>query len=274
MLGRMSKNEGGIFPALLRHWRTKRGLSQLDLAVSADVSSRHLSFLETGRAQPSREMVLRLGATLDVPLRDQNELLRAAGFPPEYGEPSVHDGLPAPIAQALERMIAVHDPFPITVLDRHYDVLRVNDGGARLFSRFVAEPAALPARLNVYRLLFDPRLVRPFVADWERVAHAMVARLHREALARTQDPALGALVRALLEYPGVPEAWRQPDFSAPAEPALTVRLRRDELDLSFLTAVTAFNAPGNVTLDELRIESYFPLDRATEQACLRLADRP
>jgi transcriptional regulator with XRE-family HTH domain len=267
----MSKTDGRVFPALLRHWRSRRGLSQLDLAVAAEVSSRHVSFLETGRAQPSREMVLRLGATLDVPLRDQNEMLRAAGFPPEFGEPSVHDGLPAAIAQAIERMIAVHDPFPITVLDRGYDVLRVNDCGARLLSRFVAEPERMPARINVFHLLFDPRLVRPFVADWERVAHGMVARLHREALARASDTALGALLRVLLEYPGVPEAWRQPDFSTPSEPTLTVRLRRDELDLSFLTTVTAFNAPGNVTLDELRIESYFPLDRATEQACLRLA---
>ena len=110
-----------VFPALLKHWRTRRGLSQLDLAIAADVSARHVSFLETGRAQPSREMVLRLGATLNMPLRDQNAMLRAAGFEDEFPEPSVQDGLPAPIAQAIERMLAVHDPYPMILLDRRYE---------------------------------------------------------------------------------------------------------------------------------------------------------
>jgi transcriptional regulator with XRE-family HTH domain len=267
----MPKTDARLFPALLRYWRAKRGMSQLDLAVAADVSARHVSFLETGRAQPGREMVLRLGATLDVPLRDQNEMLRAAGFPPEFGEPSVHGELPAPIARAIDRMIAAHDPFPITLLDRRWDVLRAGDGGMRLLMRFVAEPAAMPARPNAFGLLFDPRLARPFIADWESVAHAMVARLHRESLARASDAELGHLLRSLFEYPGVPEAWRQPDFSAPNDPMLTLRLRRDGLDLAFLTTITAFSAPGNVTLEELRIESYFPLDEATERACARIA---
>src|SRR6476646_9681551 len=133
----MPRTEGSIFPALLRHHRHLRGLSQLDLAVASDVSSRHVSFLETGRAQPSREMVLRLGACLSVPLRDQNEMLRAAGFPAEFAEPSMHGGLPPFIEQAITRMMQVHEPFPMTLLDRKFDVLRVNEGGARLLSRFV-----------------------------------------------------------------------------------------------------------------------------------------
>jgi transcriptional regulator with XRE-family HTH domain len=259
-----------VFPALLRHWRSRRGLSQLDLALAAEVSSRHVSFLETGRAQPSRDMVLRLGATLNVPLRDQNEMLRAAGFDDEFPEPSYRDGMEGPIAQAIDRMLAQHEPFPMTVLDRRYDVLRTNDGAARMLAALVAEPAALGERINVFHVLFDPRLARPFVVDWERVAHGMVSRLHRETLARPEDAELAALVRSLFDYPQVPESWRQPDFSAASEPVLTLRVRRDALELAFLTTMTSFNAPQNVTLEELRIESYFPLDDATTRACERL----
>ncbi len=259
--------ETRLFPALLRHWRTRRGSSQLDLSLAAEVSTRHLSFLETGRAAPSRDMVLRLGATLNVPLRDQNELLRAAGFPPEFAEPSIDGGLPPSVAGAIERMLAQHEPFPLTVLNRHYDVLRTNQAATRVLGRFVADPSALPARFNVFALLFDPRFARPFLVDWERVAHGLVARLHRDTLMRPNDRALVALMRSLFEYPDVPESWRQPDFSKASDPVLTFRLKRDDLELAFLTTLTVFNAPHDVTLEELSIESYFPLDEATARAC-------
>jgi transcriptional regulator with XRE-family HTH domain len=254
-----------LFPALLRHHRQLRGMSQLDLAVAADVSSRHVSFLETARAQPSREMVLRLGACLSVPLRDQNEMLRAAGWPPEFAEPSVLTGLPPFVAQAIERMMRVHEPFPMTLMDRKFDVLRANTGGANVLASFVADPAALGPTPNGYRLLFDSRLARPFIQDWAKVARSILARLHREALLHPTNTDLAALLRSLFVYPGVP------DFSEPNDPALILRLRRGPLSLSFLTTLTSFNAPGNVTLEELVIESYFPLDRETEDACSRLA---
>jgi transcriptional regulator with XRE-family HTH domain len=267
----MNRSEARLFPALLRHWRTRNGLSQLDLALAADVSPRHLSFLETGRAQPSREMVLRLGATLGVPLRDQNAMLRAAGFGDEFPEPSLEGGLPSGITQAIGRMLRQHEPFPMTVLDRRYYLLQSNEGAARLFARFVADPTALPARPNVFTALFDPRLARPFIVDWPQVARTSVSRLHREVLARSTDAELSALLRSLFEYPDVPQSWRQPDFSTPSDPTLTLRLRRDDLELGFLTTLTVFNAPQNITLEELCIESYFPLDEATAQACARLA---
>jgi transcriptional regulator with XRE-family HTH domain len=267
----MARSDERLFPALLRHWRTRRGLSQLDLALAADVSPRHVSFLETGRAQPSREMVLRLGATLAVPLRDQNAMLRAAGLPDEFPEPGLAAGLPPEIAQAIERMLTQHEPYPMTVLDRRYQVLRANHGALALLGRFIAKPEALPQPPNLMQLLFDPRLARPFVVEWERVARAMTARLHRETLARAGDAELAALLRSLFEYPDVPELWRQPDFAAPSEPTLSFRLARDDLQLGFLTTLTVFNAPQNVTLEELAIESWFPLDDATAKACARLA---
>jgi transcriptional regulator with XRE-family HTH domain len=263
----MTRSRDRLFSALLRDWRSRRGMSQLDLAVAADVSSRHVSFLETGRAEPSREMVLRLAGTLNLPLREQNAMLRAAGFIDEFAEPDVRGDLPGSIAAALDRMFAAHEPFPIVAVDRRYDVLRLNAGGARLLGRFVADPSALASPPNLFLTLFDPRAARRFVVDWERVAHTMIARLHREVLARAGDAELASLLGTLLAFPGVPASWRQPDFSAPADPVLTLHLRRDSLDLAFLTTITSFSAPQNVTLEELRIESYYPLDEATAAAC-------
>lgn len=263
--------EAQLFPALLKYWRGRSGLSQLDLSLAADVSARHVSFLETGRAQPSREMVLRLGTTLGLPLREQNALLTAAGFRQEFDEPSFDGGIPEPIGRAVERMLRQQEPFPMVVMNRHYDIVRSNDAAQRLFSRMIKEPATLTVPPNAFHLLFDPRLLRPFIVDWERVARALLSRLHRESLARPADAALATLARALFEYPEVPESWRQPDFSTASEPILTIRLRRDDVELAFLTTMTVFSAPQNVTVDELQIESYFPLDEATTRACERLA---
>lgn len=258
-----------LFPALLRHWRSRRGMSQLDLALSADVSSRHVSFLETGRAQPSRDMVLRLAGPLGVPLRGQNELLQAAGFAAEFPEPGLGSMAPA-IDRALARMLERHDPYPMVILDRRYELLRANQGATRLLTRFVADPSALPERPNLMLALFDKRLARPFVKDWERTARALVTRLHREALTRPEDRRLADLLREVFRFPDVPASFRQPDFGAPSEPMLPLRLVRDNLELAFLTTLTVFDAPQNVTLEEIRIESYFPLDDATAAACERL----
>ncbi len=267
----MRRPENGLFPALIKNWRNRRGWSQLDLALAADVSARHLSFLETGRAHPSREMVLRLAASLSVPLRDQNALLHAAGFAEAFAEPGLERGLGGPIGTALERMLAHQEPFPMIVMNRLYDVLRANAAATRVLAAMTLEPAAVGPTLNACRILFDPRLARPFVVEWEAVAAMMVSRLHRESLARPDDGELAALVRDLMAYPDVPRSFREPDLTAASEPCLAIRLVRGDLRLAFLTTVTAFNAPQNVTLEELRIESYFPLDDATRAACEGLA---
>jgi transcriptional regulator with XRE-family HTH domain len=262
-------HDARLYPALLRHWRTGRGQSQLDLACAANVSSRHVSFLETGRARPSREMVLRLGAALDVPLRDQNAMLRAAGLPAEYPEPAPGEAISPAVDQALARMLAQHEPFPMVVASQAYDVVRTNGGAARLLARIVPDPAGLPRPGNLLRLLFDPRLARPALVDWERTARALLARAQRELLARPSDGELGALVRALLDYPDVPADFARPDLGLPSEPAFALRLRcaGESTELAFLSAITRFSAPQNVALDELRLESFFPLDEATARAC-------
>ena len=245
-------------------------MSQLDLALAAEVSSRHVSFLETGRSRPSREMILRLASTLDVPLREQNAMLRAAGLEDAFPDPAPDAPFPPAVERAIERMMAQHEPFPLVVFDRKYDIVRLNGGASRLLPRFVAEAGALEPPVNAMVLLFDPRGVRPFVEDWPQAARAMLARLHREALASGGDADLGGLLNRLLELPGVPASWKQPDFGIPSEPTLTVRLRRDDTRVAFLTTVTTFSAPQNVALEELHLESWFPLDDETAEACARL----
>jgi hypothetical protein len=200
-------------------------------------------------------------------------LLQAAGFAEEFAEPSFAEGLPEPIARAIERMLAQQEPYPMMVLSHRYDILRVNTAGMRLMQNLVREPSAMTAPPNVMRMLFDPRLSRSFVLDWERVARTLLSRMHREALSRAGDEVLTGLIQELLAMPDVPQSFRAPDFSQASEPTLIFRLRVGEQELAFLTTVTVFNAPQNVTLEELRIESYFPLDDETARVCEQVAAR-
>ena len=260
----------GLFPALLKFWRGRRGLSQLDLALHAEVSTRHISFLETGRAKPSEEMVLRLGQALRIPLRQQNEMLVAASLEPVFPEPDPQRELPPAINHVLERMMAQHEPYPLAVMNQRYDVLRTNQACGRLLTRFIADPSVLSDPINVCKLLFDPRGARPFVESWAHTAVHLLARLHRDALAEPHDGGLADLVEELTASPDVPEAWATPDFSLPCDPVFPIVLARDGERFAFLTTLTVFSAPLNVTLEELRIESYYPMDEATEQALSRL----
>ena len=259
-----------VFPALLKFWRGRSGLSQLDLALNADVSSRHLSYLETGRSQPSEAMVLRLMATLAVPLRHQNDALVAAGFAPRFPDPAL-EAL-APQAQwAIDRMLQQQEPFPMTVLSADYRVVQHNASARRVFGGFVVDPGRLGAQgLDMFALVLDPALARPFVRDWVRVARRMIVRLQRE-LARTGDARLAVLLDHSLTYPDVDASWRYPDDDIRSFDTLDIWLQRDDLTLGFMTTLTAFASPGNVVLDELRLESYFPLDVATRVVCERLA---
>ena len=257
-----------LFPALLKYHRRRRGLSQLDLAVEADVSARHLSFLESGRAQPSAEMVLGLLSVLGASLREQNEALIAAGLEPRFLEPQA-GALSPEVESVLTLMMSQHEPFPLTVLGVDGTVLRANGAAKAMFAAFAADRAALAAlgsSLDIFTLFFDPGLWRPFVVGWDHVARAMLARLHRDVLLR-QDERLTARLDRLLAFPHVPRAWRQPDFSAPVGPTASFRLEREGRRVGFLVTVTTFSSPGDVTLDELRIESCFPLDSETRVVC-------
>jgi len=260
-----------MFPALLRYWRTRRGLSQLELALEADVSARHVSFLESARSRPSEEMVLRLFTVLGVPLRDQNAALTAAGFPPRFPDEASARMAPE-LEEALGQMMRQHDPFPLAVLAVDGAILRQNRGATSLFGAFLgARPKEGSEPANMYALLFDPAGLRPFVAEWESFARNLVARLHREQLARG-DARLTTVLEGIFAQPGVSENWRQPDFSAALPPSLHLELTKGELHVRFLVAVTTFATAQQVTLDELRIESCFPLDAKTRETCQRLVE--
>jgi len=235
-------------------------MSQLDLGLAADVSARHISFLERGRSQPSVEMVALLAETLDVPLRDRNDLLRGAGFNAQFPEPDLDELVSGPLGLALDTMLRHHEPYPMMVFDRLYNVVRVNSGGELFFQIAGIED---PVGSNIIRLLFEDT-ARTLVSNWDTAVAEMVRRLQREVLHRPNDDELASLLADIINQPGVPEDWRQPDLLGPDDPMVTLDIQLDpDVKLHLLATITAFNAPSNVTLDELRIESYLPLDEAT-----------
>lgn len=256
-----------VFPAMLKFWRGRRGYSQLDLGLAADVSARHVSFLETGRSRPSIEMVALLAETLDVPFRDRNEMLRAAGYPPSYPVLTATDALAGPLGLAVDAILRHGEPYPVMVIDRLYRVGRANEAARRFFAGVgidVTDPET-----KLLELIFLPA-GRELITNWKEFTGALLRRLHREVLHRPNDDELTALLDDLLKIGEIPEAWRQPSLDATDYPMVPLTVGIGGTTLSFLTTITAFNAPNNVTLDELRIESYFPLDGATDEFCHRL----
>jgi transcriptional regulator with XRE-family HTH domain len=263
-------HRAGLFPALLKHWRRQRGLSQLDLALGADVSARHVSFLETGRSSPSVEMVLLLATTLGVPLRQVNAMLRAAGHDPVYDESEA--SLAPSVLEALAVMKRHHEPFPLVVVNRSYDVLDLNAGALSVLAAVLGPLTAdATTGVNLARLTFDPRGAQPYVVDFDTIGRELLWRIQREVLADPDDGAMQELLDELMAMPTVHPDWRRVDLSVPSDPALVLHLRRDDLDLRFLTTVTAFQAPQNVAVEHLRIETWFPYDEATAAACRALA---
>jgi hypothetical protein len=168
-------------------------------------------------------------------------------------------------------MLHQQEPYPLTLLSPDYRIIRSNRAATRVFGHFIGDPARALDSIDMFSLIFDPALARPFVVDWHQVASQMLARLHRETLQDSGDARLSSLLESALRYPGVSPEWRRPDFAADVDSTLSVWLRRGNLQLGFMTTLTTFSAPRLVTLEELRIESYFPLDEHTRNACERLA---
>lgn len=256
---------------LLQHWRQVRHVSQLALAIEAGVSPRHLCFVETGRSRPSREMVLHLAATLDVPLRERNALLLAAGFAPLYRAAALDTPEVAPVREALDAILRQQEPFPAVVLDRHWDILGSNGAAARFFG-FLLGDAEVEEPANVLRLMFSPRGLRPCVTNWEAAAEALVRRVHREAVGGLPDERTAALLAEVLAYPGVPARWRTPSLETPLLPVVPVTFAKAGRTFSYFSAVTTLGTPQDVLLQELRIESFFPLDAATRRHAEELVE--
>lgn len=262
------------FGRLLRQWRSRRRMSQLDLAIEAEISSRHVSFIETGRSQPSREMVLLLTQVLDLPLRDRNDLLTAAGYAPIYRETGLETPVLAQARRALAFILQQQEPYPALVLDRHWNVLMANEATARVQEHFLdlTAVAALGPQ-NAMRLLFHPRAFRPYIVNWEAMAAAMIQWLHREIFSGFADDETRRLLNELLSYPGVPRHWRALDLDVAIAPFLAIEFQKADLDLRFFTTLTSLGTPHDITLQELRIESFFPADEATEAAARKLAEK-
>lgn len=258
------------FGQLLRFWRTTRKRSQLDLALEADVSARHLSFVETGRAQPSRQMVLLLADVLDVPLRDRNALLQAAGFVAAYRETDLDAPELAAVRKSIEFVLERHNPYPSVLVDRHWNLRLQNRTAARTLPLFLAGPVP-PPPVNLMRLLFHADGARRFIVNWHELAAAMIHRLQRDATQAGSDGETRALLEELLGAEDVPADWRTPDFGADPPAFVPMRLERNGLELSFFSAITTLGTPQDITLSELRMETFFPADDRTDQALRALS---
>jgi transcriptional regulator with XRE-family HTH domain len=252
-------NELGV---LLRHWRDLRGKSQFDLSLDAGVSQRQISFIETGRSAPNRQTLLDIAQALDIPLRDRNTLLLAAGYAPIYAEGAWNAPEMQSVTRALERMLRQHEPFPAMVMDRYWNVLMTNGAAPRLFNCFI-DMAARKTPRNLLHLMFDPDGLRPFIANWEDVARSLFQRVYRESVGRVIDERTKALLVELLAYPDVKAGWKMP-IELSAMPVIPIGFVKGDKVLNYFSMVTTVGTPQTIAAQELRIECMFPADEATE----------
>jgi transcriptional regulator with XRE-family HTH domain len=263
--------------ALLRHWRDLRGISQLDLSFNAGVSQRHISFIESGRSVPSRQMLLDIAQTLDIPLRERNTLLLAAGYAPMYADAAWNAQEMQSVTKALGRMLRQHEPFPALVMDRYWNVLMTNESAPKFFNCFI-DMAARKGPRNMLHLIFVPDGMRPFVADWQSVADSLIRRVSRESVGRVIDDPTRELLAALRAYPDVPaDAHSSRVFSADAGaaaamPVIPIGFVRNGHVLNYFSMVASVGTPQNVAAQELRIECMFPADDETEGRHMEMLD--
>ena len=254
----------------LRAWRQRRRLSQLSLAVDAEISTKHLSFVETGRAQPSRDMVLRLAERLDVPLRERNVLLVSAGFAPVFPERPLADPALEPARQAVDLVLAGHEPYPALAIDRHWTLVAANGAVQRLLAG--TDPAMLAPPVNVLRLSLHPDGLAPRIANLGEWRAHLLARL-RHQIDVSADPVLIELLKELTAYPkpAATSGTRPDAASRVGGVVVPFRLITDGGVLSFISTTTVFGTPIDITLSELALESFFPADAATADMLRRMA---
>jgi transcriptional regulator with XRE-family HTH domain len=249
------------FGAQLREWRQRRRMSQLDLALEAEISARHLSFVETGKSRPSREMVLRLAERLDLPLRERNVLLSAAGFAPVFPERKLDDPAMQGARRAVDLVLKGHEPYPALAIDRHWTMLAANDAVARLLGGIA--PALLEPPVNVLRLSLHPDGLSQRIMNLPQWRAHLLERLRRQ-IETTAAPALVGLLKELEGYPAprLPAPAARQDF---ADVIVPLQLKAGEAILSFISTTTVFGTPQDITLSELALESFFPADAATAE---------
>ncbi|WNC93856.1 helix-turn-helix transcriptional regulator [Paraburkholderia sp. FT54] len=262
---------------LLRHWRDVRGISQLDLSFNAGVSQRHISFIESGRSVPSRQMLMDIAQALDIPLRERNTLLLAAGYAPMYADAAWNAQEMQSVTKALGRMLRQHEPFPALVMDRYWNVLMTNDAAPRFFNCFIDMVARKGPR-NMLHLVFDPDGMRPFVADWQTVADSLIQRVYRESVGRVIDARTRELLDALRAYPNV-QTSLEPGHplasgasEAAAMPVIPIGFVKNGHVMRYFSVVASVGTPQTIAAQELRLECMFPADDETEARHLEMLD--
>jgi transcriptional regulator with XRE-family HTH domain len=249
---------------LLREWRLRRRMSQLDLACEAEISTRHLSFLETGRSQPSREMLLRLAERLEIPLRERNALLMAGGFAPLFPERALDDPALQAARAAIEQILTGHEPFPALAIDRHWNLVSANRAIPLLLTGVAPELLAAP--VNVMRLSLHPQGLAPRIVNFPEWRRHMLDRL-RQQIALSADPVLIDLMKELLSYPVPADAGADEHSASPyVAVAVPFQLATDQGRLSFFSTTTIFGTPVDITLSELAMECFFPATAETSAA--------
>ncbi|MDQ3686760.1 MAG: helix-turn-helix transcriptional regulator [Acidobacteriota bacterium] len=266
-------SSGGTQPVgnLLRDWRRRRHLSQLDLACEAEISTRHLSFLETGRSSPSREMVMHLAEQLEIPLRERNVLLVAAGYAPVFPQRPLDDPALYAARKAVDLVLAGHEPYPALAIDRHWTLVASNSAATRLLAG--VDPSLLQPPVNVLRLSLHPKGIAPRIANLTEWRAHLLARLRRQ-IEVTADPILVELMRELRDYRTSDEAGSSKPVTDGkyADVIVPFQLVAEGGVLSFISTTTIFGTPVDITLSELAIESFFPADAATSQTLRLLAE--
>jgi transcriptional regulator with XRE-family HTH domain len=254
---------------LLRHWRQVRRSSQLDVALRAGISQRHLSFIESGRSVPSRETLLLLAGALDIPLRDRNPLLLAAGYAPMFSETAWDSKEMQAVTKALSRMLRQHEPYPAIVMDRYWNVLMTNDAAPRFFGHFV-DLGALEQPRNVLRMMFDPRGMRPFIANWDTIAPSLLERAYRESVGPIVDEKTKTMIAELRAYSEVSTPPPEERHASAPWPVIPLSISSEAGVLNYFSLVTTVGTPNAIAAQELRLECMFPADEETEARHLAL----
>jgi len=255
----------------LRAWRQRRRMSQLDLASEAEISTRHLSFVESGRSQPSRDMVLHLAERLEIPLRDRNVLLVSAGFAPIFPERQLEDPQLRSARRAIDLVLTGHEPYPALAVDRHWQLIAANRALERLLGG--AAPSLLVPPINVLRLSLHPEGLAPRIANLAQWRQHLLERLRRQ-LDVSADPVLADLLDELRGYPAPASGGRPPDGSGDfGGVVIPFRLVSEGGVLSFFSTTTVFGTPLEITLSELALEAFFPADPTTAERLGRLAGK-
>ena len=264
------RRPGGAVGHLLREWRAARGMSQLDLAMHAGFSARHVSFIETGRAQPSRQALLVLAETLEVPLRERNRLLEAGGFAHVYHQTPLAADEMGHIRSVLQYILDRHKPYAAVVLDRYSNCLMGNGASAQLLAA-VADASLIAEPANYLRMAFHPMGARRYIVNWDEVARHLLGRAERELGQAKDDETAVALLAELRGLAGPSANQRPSAHISAADLLLPIHIRKDDLEIRLFSTIMTLGTPQDVTLQELRIETLFPADEASERTWRNLA---